>query len=319
MKIRLFTVLMTISALLLSCELFDEDQAVDQEDFNTDQYFYAGLENGMVLKINPIEEEIWSEQIGDEPITAIERNRNGNMIIGTEDGYVHKLDDDGNRIWEYDEQEDFISGIAIDDENNTYTLGGDGLHKISPDGEYVWRYSDAGGGSEGVVAFQEEYLLTAAGNAIHKLDTSGQQQWVYDDPDAAVSEIRSNEGDLIIVATQGDGLHQIDSEGAPVRQIYSSGWIDVVGIDQDQNMYIGTGSDENSGGEAELVKLRENGSQVWSEPWERDGEFRQIQIDDEGFVFPVGSGLDEIRAYNRNAEKIWTYQLETSPVSLMIL
>lgn len=318
MKIRPFPVLVVISAMLFSCELLDEDQAVDQEDFNTDQYFYTGHGNGKVMKVNPIEEEIWSEEVSDGIIRALTKNHNGNIIVGTLNGVVHKLDDDGNHIWEYHEQDEHITDVVVDLENNTYVLSDSGLHKINPEGEYVWSYDSAVNNAIGLTLFQDEYLLLASGSSVHKLNFSGDRIWSYDDPSDEISYITVDQEENIFVSTFGDGIHQIDENGARIRTLLSDSWVRSVAIDAAQNIFVGKEyDDENGGHSSEFIKLRENGSRVWSEQM-GVGEIQQIHIDDEGFIYPVVPVINEIRAFNRNSELIWSYSVDELIYSLYL-
>lgn len=58
------------------------------------------------------------------------------------DNVVHKVDPDGNTVWEYTVHSSSVNDVTVDADGYVYSASQDNeVHKIDPDGNNVWAYT----------------------------------------------------------------------------------------------------------------------------------------------------------------------------------
>lgn len=165
---------------------------VNSVGIDDDGFLYAAQSDGMITKLDPAGNIIWSYILG-ASVQDLEITEDS--VYATANGFVHKLDADGGfKFWDYGPGGTIVD-IAVDGQGFVYTASDDGrVKKIDPDGNEVWSYdvSSQIGPDPSALAIGEY------GNVIAGTDT----------------------GDIINIVSDGtEFTKQVVATGSPVTEI----------------------------------------------------------------------------------------------------
>ena len=233
-----------------------------------------------------------------------------NVYTTSSDNEVHKLDDNGNRLWRYTGHSNWIWDVTVDANGSIYTASRDEeAHKLDSSGNRLWKYTAYSAWVWDTAVDADGNVYTGSrsfDNDLRKLDSSGNLLWKY----------TRNYNDLLGVAVDADGnvytawednqVHKLDSSGS-LSWAYAghSDRVHNVAVDADGHVY--TASADN-----EVHKLDRFGSQVWKYTG-HSRSVRDIAVDAEGYVY-TASNDDEVHKLDSNGNRLWTYTGHTSYV-----
>nr|WP_312216583.1 hypothetical protein [Clostridioides sp.] len=85
-------------------------------------------------------------------------------------------------VWKYNGHVDYVNSVAVDNKGYIYTTGRDKMvHKIDSEGNLVWEYGNGNFYFYNSVAVNNEGYIYSGGtdNTVHKIDSEGNLVWKY--------------------------------------------------------------------------------------------------------------------------------------------
>ena len=243
----------------------------------------------------------------DEDVTVtanFEEEFGGHHIYsGSADEELHKISPLGNNIWVYDDHEDEVNTIAVDEDGYVYLVAYDhSIHKIDSDGNEIWVNEDFDDMADDIAVDKDGYIyiaLLSDNGEIHKLDSDGNEIWVYDGHDDWVRSITVDTEGYVYSGSRDEEVHKIDSDGNNVW-VYNDHSNAIRSLSVDKNGYVYSGS-YNDG---ELHKINPDGNNIWVYDHPGYHVYGNV-LDADGYIYTATSS--EVHKIDSDGNNIWVY------------
>lgn len=214
--------------------------------------------------------------------------------------------------WKYSCAESVL-GVAVDSNGNVFTADTSGvLTKISPDGQKVWEYVDdniiqcVAVDNDGNIYFGDYGDYGGPPNKVVKLSPDGQVIWTYacktEKWGSNVYAIKIDSQKYVYVGDSFGNVSKLTPSGALVWEYHCESYVRGVTLDASGNVYA---VDENY----ILTKLDTNGNLVWEFNW--NDSFTCVDIDQSGNLY-AGDYSNGVSKVNPSGELVWTFKTSWS-------
>lgn len=178
--------------------------------------------------------------------------------VGHDRALVKSRIETGEVQWAFSGHNDWVAGLAMDEQGYLYTSGGDyKIRKIDPtDGSLIWTFKGHTYAVNSVAADGKGFLYTGGSDKnVKKITTGGKEVWNYRAEDVIFSVAVDTNGNLFTGAREGT-VRKIDPDGNSLWT-WKVPHINTIAVDPTGSVYAG-GADETG-----LVKISSSGEQLW--------------------------------------------------------
>lgn len=178
--------------------------------------------------------------------------------VGHDRALVKSRNETGEVQWAFSGHNDWVAGLAMDEQGYLYTSGGDyKIRKIDPtDGSLIWTFKGHTYAVNSVAADGKGFLYTGGSDKnVKKITTGGNEVWNYRAEDVIHSVAVDKDGNLFTGARDGT-VRKIDPDGNSLWT-WKVPHINNIAVDPAGSVYAG-GADETG-----LVKISSSGKQLW--------------------------------------------------------
>lgn len=195
-------------------------------------------------------------------------DRDGNIYIGSHNGYLYSLNGNGKKNWKFDAKGEISSSPTIDSEDNVYFGTNMGyVYCVDKDGKEVWSYRNPQGAfmvGSPIVNGDKLYLKSTNPNNLYSFNLDGNENWRenQDGGFSFSSPSLDHEGRIYCSSTISISLHSYTRDGK-LNWVFE-GLCDNAGsvgattpaIDINNNIYVGLGE--------KLYVISQSGEEKWN-------------------------------------------------------
>lgn len=215
---------------------------------------------------------------------------------GIDGNAVHKVDADGNEVWQFTGHTDNVRDVAVDADGYVYSVSEDEtVRKIDPDGNEVWVFTGHTSFLFTVFVDGDGYVYSGGGDSTaRKIDPDGNEVWVFTGGGWVGRLVVDFDGNVYVAS--GDLLHKLDSDGNEIWQVDFGEGVDWVAVGCDY-VYACPGLD--------VYKLTpDDGAEVWATPATPGAETRGMAVDSDGIIYRGDSG-GYVRKLDSDGNQVW--------------
>ncbi|MBS5788827.1 MAG: PQQ-binding-like beta-propeller repeat protein [Clostridioides difficile] len=146
-------------------------------------------------------------------------------------------------VWKYNGHVDYVNSVAVDNKGYIYTTGRDKMvHKIDSEGNLVWEYGNGNFYFYNSVAVNNEGYIYSGGtdNTVHKIDSEGNLVWKYTGHTNYINSVAVDNKGFIYFGGRDNTIHKIDPEGNLVwKYTGHTNYINSVAVDNKVLFIVG--------------------------------------------------------------------------------
>ncbi len=253
---------------------------------------------------------LWSTDLGSRIQSSPALGLDGNIYIGTDDGFIHALKPDGTVAWTSRSEAAVVSTPAVDAAGNIYFGSMDKLlYAVSPDGRGKWFTSlRAEIASSAAINEDGDIIVATTQGVVFCMNSSGNERWRFAINETIVSSPAIGAEGIIYFGGQDGNLYALRRNGTLFWQLNLGDRINASpAIGPDGTVYIATVA-------GKVVAASPAGTMLWEKQLNSPIRSSPVLTPD-GHVL-LGTDDGKLISLTKGGEMFWTMHLPQTGSSI---